>query len=390
MGRATSVYIHVPWCLSRCPYCDFNTYAARSWPESEYADALVAELRWFRDRPPFDDASLATVFFGGGTPSLFAPSTIGRILEHLADRFPVASDLEVTLEANPGTVDREKFADFRAAGVNRLSLGLQSFQPRLLEILGRRHSVEESRAALWAARAAGFDNLSLDLMYAIPTQTATELEADLEEAACFAPDHVSAYSLIYEPGTPLARDLEAGRVKRAPEDLEAAMYENVRDHLGAVGYAQYEISNHARPGREARHNQAYWRGHPYLGLGAGAHSFSPGAAPMAPNAGFGVRWQNRRDPTHYRAAALADGHAVEEHEVLTRTQAMGEHCWLRLRETRGLSTREFEMTFDLAFAEAFPHVLELETQGLVAENGDHVTLTARGLLLADSIFASFF
>ena len=389
-ATCASVYLHIPWCLSRCPYCDFNTYAAHEWPEEDYAAALATELAWFRARPPFDDVTVDTVFLGGGTPSLFAPRTIARLLGELRRHFPVADDLEVTLEANPGTIDQDRLARLREAGVNRLSIGIQSFRPRLLEVLGRRHSVDDSGAALAEARAAGFENLSLDLMYATPTQTLDELEADLREAISVGPEHVSAYALIYEPGTPLTRDLQAGRVERASDEIEAAMFETVRARLAAAGYAAYEISNHAQPGREARHNQAYWRGGPYLGLGAGAHSFAPSAAPMQTDAEFGVRWQNVRDPARYRAAVEQDGHAVDESEALTRAQALGEHCWLGLRETRGISPADFQDRFGASLAETFPHVAGLQHDGLLEMRDERLVLSRRGLLVADTVFASFF
>jgi oxygen-independent coproporphyrinogen-3 oxidase len=394
-----SVYVHVPWCLSRCPYCDFNTYAARAWPEDEYREALEAELGWYASRPPLSGVSLATVFFGGGTPSLFAPETIARLLDALKARFPVEPDLEVTLEANPGTIDRARLAALRAAGVNRLSIGVQTFQPRLLERLGRNHSVGESRVALDAARDAGFENLSLDLMYATPSQTLAELEDDLGEAVAARPDHVSAYALTYEPNTPLHRDLQAGRVERASEDLEAEMFERVRARLGEAGYDAYEISNHARPGREARHNRAYWRGGPYLGLGAGAHSFSPGAAPpfdaaATPEARdaepFGLRWQNERDPARYRERVRRDGHAATEREPRTRAQALGEFCWLGLREARGIAPGEFAARFGIPLREAFPHVPDLESDGLLEARDGRLALSPRGVLLADGVFSSFF
>lgn len=390
MSTAASVYLHVPWCLSRCPYCDFNTYAARSWPEKDYTDALLDELAWYRERPPFDQVSLATVFFGGGTPSLFAARSIGRLVDRLVGGFPVAGEIEVTLEANPGTVDRQHLAALRTAGVNRLSIGVQSFQPRLLEVLGRRHSVDESLRALDAARATGFDNLSLDLMYAIPTETTRDLEADLDRAVSLGPDHVSAYALIYEPGTPLTRDLQAGRIARTPDEVEATMFETVRAHLQAAGYPAYEVSNHARPGREARHNQAYWRGAPYLGLGAGAHSFAPGASPFPVSAAFGVRWQNERDPSRYQSAVRRQGHATREREPRTRAQAVAEFCWLGLRESRGISAAEFASRFGASFDATFPHIEELRSEGLVESREDRIVLTDRGLLLADSVFASFF
>jgi oxygen-independent coproporphyrinogen-3 oxidase len=385
-----SLYVHIPWCLSRCPYCDFNTYAARSWPEEAYAESLRKELDWFASLPPFAGAGLETIFFGGGTPSLFEPATIGRLLEHADRRLSIAAEAEITLEANPGTVDEARLAAFRSAGVNRLSLGVQTFRPRLLEALGRRHSVDESREALRAARAAGFGNLSLDLIYAVPGQTLEELEADLEEAVSFAPDHVSAYALTYESGTPLHRDLQAGRVRRAPEELEVTMFERVRERLAESGYAAYEISNHARPGREARHNQAYWRYVPYLGLGAGAHSFAPVEGPFGPGTGFGVRWQNERDPSTYRSRVATAGHAVVEREELRREQAMGEFCWLGLRESRGLDPVAFAERFGAPLSDVFPHAAELAAEDLLETSDGRLVLGPRGLLVADSIFASFF
>lgn len=385
-----SLYLHIPWCLSRCPYCDFNTYAAQSWPEQDYTAALLRELDWFTEREPFASTPLDTVFFGGGTPSLFAPATIERILRAITRRFRTGPDLEVTLEANPGTVDAGKLAGFRDAGVNRLSLGIQTFQPRLLEALGRRHDVGQSREALEAARTAGFDRLSLDLMYAIPTQTPAELEDDLAQAILAGPDHVSAYALIFEPGTPLTRDLQAGRIERLSEPAEAEMYETVGERLGAGGLIQYEISNYCLPGQEARHNQAYWRGRPYLGLGAGAHCFAPRGAPPAPDADFGVRWQNERDPARYREKIERDGHAVAEHESLSRSQAQGEFCWLGLRENRGLDRGEFLRRFGAEFEETFPHTADLRTEGLLEDRDGRIALTQTGRLLADSVFASFF
>lgn len=385
-----SLYLHIPWCLSRCPYCDFNVYAARTWPEEEYTGALVRELEWFTEREPFGSTTLGTVFFGGGTPSLFSPASIERILRAITHRFETSADLEVTLEANPGTVDAGRLGGFRDAGVNRLSLGLQTFQPRLLEALGRRHDVNQSREALEAGRKAGFDRLSLDLMYAIPTQTRAELEDDLVQASDAGPDHVSAYALIFEPGTPLTRELEAGRIERLSEKTEAEMYETVGETLGAAGLVQYEISNYCLPGQEARHNQAYWRGHPYLGLGAGAHCFAPHGAPPAPDATFGVRWQNERDPARYREKVERDGHAIAEHETLSRGQALGEFCWLRLRENRGLDRDEFRRRFDAGFEEIFPHVADLRSEGLLEEREGRLALSSTGRLLADSVFASFF
>ncbi|HZR83840.1 MAG TPA: radical SAM family heme chaperone HemW [Candidatus Binatia bacterium] len=397
MQRQAALYVHIPYCLAKCPYCDFNSYAARTWPEAEYAAALERELAHHAASEPFRDAEIATIFFGGGTPSLFEPKTIARLLDAAARELRVAADAEITLEANPGTVEEGRLRGFRAAGVNRMSFGVQSFQPELLEALGRRHSVDDSRAALAAARRAGFENLSLDLIYAVPGQSLAACEADVDEAIAIAPDHVSAYNLTYEKGTAMFRDLSAGRIAPAGEELEIAMFRTVGDRLAAAGYARYEISNYARPGRAARHNQAYWRGLPYLGLGAGAHSFAPAddagsaRAPgeAADGAAFGARWENLRDPNRYREAVAARGSAIASRESLTRAQAMGEACWLGLRETRGIDAEGFRRRFGEPLADAFPHVAELAREGLVEWRGEELVLTERGLLLADGVFASF-
>jgi oxygen-independent coproporphyrinogen-3 oxidase len=389
-SQEVALYVHIPYCLAKCPYCDFNSYAARAWPEQAYADALLAELAQRGREVPFAGATLASVFFGGGTPSLFAPRTIARILAEVRRRFDVAPDAEITLEANPGTVDEPRLAGFVEAGANRLSVGVQSFQPALLEALGRRHSVDDSVRALRAARAAGFGNLSLDLIYAVPGESLDACAEDLERAAELSPDHVSAYNLTYEKGTAMHRDLVEGRLRPAPEELEVAMYGLVRERLARAGYAQYEISNYARPGREARHNQAYWRGRPYLGLGAGAHSFVP-RAPGEDDACWGERWENLRDPNRYIEAVRAHGTAVGAlHERLTRAQAMGEACWLGLRERRGLDPAAFAARFGEAVGDVFPHVERLVADGLAEwSEAGRLRLTTQGLLVADTVFASF-
>jgi oxygen-independent coproporphyrinogen-3 oxidase len=379
--------MHIPYCLSKCPYCDFNSYAARSWPEEDYAAALERELAHHAARAPFAEATIGSVFFGGGTPSLFEPRTIGRLLDAAARRLRLDPDAEITLEANPGTVNEARLLGFRIAGVNRLSFGVQSFQPELLAALGRRHSVDDSRAALAAARRAGFDNLSLDLIYAVPGQSLEACEADLGEAVAAGPEHVSAYNLTYEKGTAMHRDLVARRLVPAAEELEIAMFGAVRRRLGDAGYAHYEISNHARPGRASRHNRAYWRGLPYLGIGAGAHSFLPCDDGSAGS--FGERRENLRDPNRWREAVLARGEAVASREHLSREQAMGEACWLGLREIEGIDPSAFESRFGEPLLAAFPHVSGLLAEGLLERRASRLALTGRGLLLADSVFSSF-
>jgi len=376
-----SLYVHIPYCQVKCPYCDFNSYAAASWPEDAYAAALVDELRQRIGRPPFAGASVATIFFGGGTPSLFQPATIGRLLDGIAGACPVAPDVEVTLEANPGTVERARLGGFREAGVNRLSFGIQSFQPALLATLGRAHGADDARAAIRAARAAGFDDLNLDLIFAVPGESRAAWEADLAEAISWEPAHVSAYNLTYEKGTPFHTLRGRGALVPLDDEDELWMYQHARAALAAAGYAHYEISNFARPGREARHNQSYWRGVDYLGIGAGAHSYAHVPA-------WGRRWSNERLPDRY-VAAVARGDATAGEETLSFETAAAEFMFLGLRERDGVDPDAFARRFGRPLAEIHPEVAELRADGFLEERAGRLALSERGLLLADSIFARF-
>ncbi len=273
VNRATplGLYVHLPWCVRKCPYCDFNSHAPRGTPPfAAYVDALLADLD--ADLDECGDALrgrvVETVFFGGGTPSLFAPGQIARLLDGIRMRLALATDAEITLEANPGAVERGNFAALRAAGINRLSLGAQSFDDTRLAALGRIHRGADTLAAYAEARAAGFDNINLDLMYALPGQDMDGAQADIEAALALAPEHVSHYQLMLEPGTPFARTPPPG----LPDaDAAWAMQEACQSQLARTGYVQYEISAYARPGRRARHNLIYWTFGDYLGIGAGAH-----------------------------------------------------------------------------------------------------------------------
>jgi putative oxygen-independent coproporphyrinogen III oxidase len=261
-----ALYLHVPWCLSKCPYCDFNSHEVRGdAPEAEYVDALLTDLEFAL--PSIWNRRIVSVFIGGGTPSLFSAAAIDRLLAGVRARVPLIPDAEVTLEANPGTFERQKFADFRAAGVNRLSVGVQSFAPAQLAALGRVHDADEARAAAEAALAI-FGNVNLDLMYALPRQTIGEARADAAEAIAFAPPHLSFYQLTLEPNTLFHRHPPPLPDADAAADIEDA----VHALLAAAGYVRYETSAFAQPGRECRHNLNYWQFGDYLGIGAGAHS----------------------------------------------------------------------------------------------------------------------
>lgn len=378
---AFSLYLHIPYCDSKCPYCDFNSYAARQWPERAYADALIGEMR-AAAQSEWADGAVQTVFFGGGTPSLFAPATIAELLREARALWPFADGAETTLEANPGTVDEAKLAGMRAAGVNRISFGVQSFHDAHLRTLGRIHDAAEAVAALRAARRAGFDNVNLDLIFAVPGQTPEEWEADLRTAISLAPDHISAYGLTYEEGTAFHAQRRSGALTPLPEEAEVAMFTQTRAVLARHGYEPYEISNFSRPDRACAHNLNYWRAGAYLGVGAGAHSFA-----MAP--GPGRRWGNEKSPVRYIARATAEGTARVSEEQLTGRQARGEFAFLGLRCRDGFDCAEFVGRFGQDAEAAFPHLAQLVRDDLLRLADGRCRLTDRGLLVADSVFATF-
>ena len=382
---AFSLYIHIPYCAAKCPYCDFNSYAASSWPEDEYVRALIAELDRRAEEPSFAGGRLKTIFFGGGTPSLFKPASIGAIIDRAANRFGLERDCEITLEANPGTVDYTKLVELRAAGVNRISFGAQSFNDATLKFLGRIHRADETRQAARMAHRAGFERLNLDLIFAVPGQSLEDVMADIAETVALEPDHISAYNLTFEEGTAFFAEMRRGRITPLASDEQAAMYAAVREELPRRGYAMYEISNYARPGHEARHNLTYWHAETYLGIGAGAHSFARGESD-----GGGRRWWNERSPARYIARALESGSAEAGSETVDQTAAMGEFVFLNLRLREGFALDTFRARFGVDFDQVFgASATRLFEGGMLERAGDSVRLTERGLELADSVFAEF-
>lgn len=377
-----SLYIHLPYCLVKCPYCDFNAYAAKTWPEEQYIEALGAELRHYTSQPPWQGQTIETIYFGGGTPSLFAPESFARFLTLVRALTPIAGDAEITLEADPATVTQEKLCGYRALGINRLSVGVQSFQPTLLKTLGRIHTVEDAHQTLTWARAAGFANLSMDVIFAVPGQTVAMLADDLSLAHSYALEHLSTYNLTYEENTPFFVMKKKGQLQPVEEDEEVAMYSLIQERCAASDYQHYEISSFARPGLFARHNANYWKGVSYLGLGAGAHSFSAASE-------WGMRWSNERSPRRYIEKALKRGEVKTVVETLTRTQAMGEFVFLGLRQLQGFAPSAFAERFGVGFDEQFPHVADLMSEGLLIVDAGRIRLSSQGLLIADTIFASF-
>ncbi len=329
-----SLYVHIPWCVKKCPYCDFNSHAVRDGvPQDAYVDALLADLDG--DLADFGAASqdrpLASVFFGGGTPSLFSPASIGRILDGAERRLGFAPGIEITLEANPGTIEHGRFDGYRSAGVNRVSFGVQSFDDDKLRRLGRIHSADDAARAIGEARDAGIDNLNLDLMYALPTQDLDGALADVERALALAPEHLSHYQLTLEPNT-----LFASRPPPLP-DSDAAwdMQEHCQQRLAEAGYAQYEVSAYARPGRRAAHNLNYWRFGDYLGIGAGAHAKLTDAA-----AGTITRRAKQRTPRAYLEHA-ATSRRIASDTSLASADLPFEYMMNALRLVDGVPRSDF-------------------------------------------------
>jgi oxygen-independent coproporphyrinogen III oxidase len=378
-----SLYVHIPWCQSKCPYCDFNSHAAASWPEADYTRALISELEFRASTPPYSGQRIRTIFFGGGTPSLFDPKSISQVIEAANRVCGIESDAEITLEANPGTVDLAKLASLRAAGINRISFGAQSFNDATLKFLGRIHTSNETRAATTMAHRAGFERLNLDLIFAVPGQTVADVLFDIESVAALEPDHISAYNLTFEEGTAFSADLKRGRMKPLANDEQAAMYQTVREEIPRRGYAMYEISNYAIPGHEAQHNLTYWRGQTYLGIGAGAHSFA--------RDGFGGhRWWNEKLPARYISAIGERRNAEAGAETIGEATAQSEFVFLNLRLRDGFALRDFHERFGRNFECIFGRVATpLFNNGLMTLESGRIKLTDRGVEMADSVFAEF-
>jgi oxygen-independent coproporphyrinogen-3 oxidase len=372
--QPAGIYIHVPFCIRKCRYCDF--YSSTDLKQrSDFINALQREIALAPDPGPAD-----SFYFGGGTPSLLDPKQVAAIVAAVRERFTLGPDAEITLEANPGTVDRQTLADFRAAGVNRLNLGIQSFKDQQLEFLGRIHTAVEANQAIEAARTAGFNNLGLDLIYGLPGQTTTDLRRDVEHAAVFQPEHLSCYLLTYEKGTPLEKDREQAKVDPLPESDAATLFMEIRDLLAASGYRQYEISNFARAAHyRSRHNRKYWNGAPYVGLGPAAHSY------LEP-----VRYWNHRELKPYLEDLEKGRLPVRAKETLTPGQQMIEAIYLGLRQTRGISLAAFNQKFAVDFTTLFDAVLtDSGLKSLLEVADDYCRLTPQGMLVMDTVVGRF-
>ncbi|HEY4388260.1 MAG TPA: radical SAM family heme chaperone HemW [Ktedonobacteraceae bacterium] len=377
--ETASLYLHIPFCHTRCYYCDFNTYAGLLPLREPYVRALLTEIELVGKMARHDDGRLRrsrTIFFGGGTPSLLTVEQITRLLNASFNAFAVDSDAEITLEANPGTLSQEQLVGLRAAGINRLSMGAQTFDAHLLNTLGRIHTPEEISQAVRYARAAGFDSLNLDLMFGLPEQTMQHWQDTLEQALALEPDHFSLYSLIIEEGTPFHTWNEEGRITPGDEDLCADMYEYADERLRAAGYINYEISNWALPGKHSRHNLTYWQNLPYFGMGAGASSSFANR-----------RFSDEREPVEYIKRLKAQHIPEAESEEVSTEQAMSETAFLGLRTAMGLHLPTFEERFSLSFAQFVGDRLHsVEEAGLLEYQDGWLRLSSRGRLLGNEVF----
>ena len=373
---AVSLYIHIPFCLKKCRYCDFLSGPQTQQQRERYVQALVREIRGQKDCPP--GTPVDTVFFGGGTPSVLTMDQIGRILDAARENFSFLPDAEISLEMNPGTADPGKLLAFRQAGINRLSIGVQSMHNEELRLLGRIHSAEQAREAFVMAREAGFDNISIDLISALPGQTFDSWADSLRQAVEWKPEHISAYSLIIEPGTPFFDLFEKGKLPALPdEETDREMYHYTRRFLAQHGYARYEISNYALPGRECRHNSGYWTGHPYLGLGAGAASYVNG-----------TRFSNIADINSYTEALSRP--VRTDIRTLTQEEKMEEFMFLGLRMTTGVSAAVFQDRFGRTLEEVYGSLIRRHiAQGLLEETEEGFCLTEKGTDVSNYVMSDY-
>lgn len=372
-----ALYIHIPFCEKRCVYCDFYTVAGVSSRIPDYVAALKKEIGLRAAEPFWQRQRFATVFFGGGTPSLLSPQQIAEILDTVFGAFQFEQHPEITIEANPGTLTSEQLARYRSTGVNRLSLGVQSLHADELERLDRIHSPQQAIDAVMMARHAGFENINMDFIFALPQQTIPRWQASLEQAFELQPTHISAYNLTIEHGTPLDVKIRKGEMEPLSEEEERAFYQFTIDFLESHGYRQYEISNFAKPGFEAKHNIKYWDGSVYLGLGASAHSFDGKR-----------RFWNVANLRKYLEALTAARLPEDSAEQLSKSQQMFETAFLGLRQRHGVDlaafAKKFRQSFDATFNGLVP---ELEKGGLLIRRDERLQLTPEGLFLCDEICA---
>ena len=382
-----ALYLHIPFCTSKCGYCDFNSYEGLEHVVPDYTPALIREMELWA--PAAKNFRVDTIFFGGGTPSLTSIDDMRKLADSLREQYDISPDVEWTLEANPTELTREHLEGLRGLGVNRLSMGVQSMHPDELELLEREHTPERVAQAVQDARAAGFENMNLDLIFGLIGHSLERWQSTLEQVLAFEPEHLSCYALTVEPGTALYYRVQKGLLDEPDPDVAADQYDWTRARLAEAGYGQYEISNWAKPGKACRHNLVYWRAEPYLGMGAGAHSFFIGRR-MA-NVDSPTRYVEAVNESYEERQASSGGRAelrqVAGGEVPDAETLRADAMILGLRLLEGVPIEEFEARFDISIDEAFHEALvRHEGLGLIERADGRIRLTERGLLLANEVF----
>ena len=370
--KPTSAYVHIPFCTQICYYCDFSKVFIRNQPVDSYLEHLIEEYH------SYDIQKLRTLYIGGGTPTALSAPQLAFLLEKLTDKLDLSYLEELTIEANPGDLDEEKIAVLKDSPVNRVSLGVQTFNDRMLKQIGRSHSEKDIYENIANLKKAGFDNISIDLIYALPKQTMEDVKTNVAKAIALDIPHMSLYSLILENHTVFMNRMRRGKLPLPKEDLEAEMFEYIIAELEKAGFEHYEISNFSKPGFESRHNLMYWDNAEYYGIGAGASGYVDG-----------VRYKNHGPIRHYLQAVEAGNARVQE-EVLTLKEKMEEEMFLGLRKKTGVSKKRFEEKFGLSFEDQYGAVVsELTEQGLLVPDKDIVRMTKKGLFLGDTVAEKF-
>jgi oxygen-independent coproporphyrinogen III oxidase len=375
--QVLTIYVHIPFCIQKCGYCDFNAYLYRHNVAQPYLTALRREIVQTATERPWMGYSVPSVYFGGGTPSTLAAADLTSLLSLLRGSFPVQADAEITLEADPGTIELAGLEALRAGGFTRISIGVQAFDDGLLQQLDRLHSAADARCVLTWARQAGFMDLNLDLMFGLPGQSLLTWERSLYEAIAFAPTHISVYGLTIEQRTPFYRRQQLGQLTLPDEEAQVAMFERADQVLTAAGYVHYEISNYALPGWRSRHNLHYWQHGEYLGFGAGAHAYLND-----------YRRENERLPGRYIQAIAAGGSAAGVPELVDWARRIEEGLMVGLRLREGINLAAFAHTYGVHLATTYAEpIAELTASGHLLHTGDQLCLTDRGRLVADAVLA---
>jgi len=390
--EALGLYVHIPFCETKCPYCDFNTYAQLEALIPNYVAALQRELDLWGSL--LETPQTSTIFFGGGTPAYLPVDDLSRVISSITEAFNVDSAAEISLEANPGDIDAERAAALREIGFNRVSVGIQSFDDGLLQMLGRKHDAKTAIAAIRNFRSGGFDSINLDLMFGLPNQTLKQWEASLDKTLELDTDHISLYGLTIEPNTPLEVIVERGDLPEPDGDLAADMYLMACERLESAGYLHYEISNWCKPGKLARHNLIYWRSGEYLGAGPGAHSYVGGQ-----------RFENIKSPKQYVQALQSDDERTASTDAVARMQAMGvvgdggsdsdrqqsaDFLMMGLRLSEGISAGEINGRFGVDFAAKYrDEIAQLTSIGLLESSGDRFWIPHDKWLVGNEVFSQF-